>query len=537
MSQGTDLAAPLVVSNSGRWIGNDGSWSTFYVNVGTPPQYFHVFPNFNGQTIYVPIDKDCEPDRMNITDCGGQRGVEIFNSRPSLGFHKNVSSTWDERGIYRMGLGVNLGLTGNAYYGYDTFGLGTNSAANATKIEKLAVAAYATPDFWVGQLGLNPFPIVMGETERPHSFLARLKEEGKIPSLSFGYQAGAIYRYTKVPGSLVLGGYDRSLQSKKILTAPSTIDTIVGVQSISSKFSNGTSTNLLNTGITATIDTNTQSIWLPRLVCDSFASALGLTYFEAADRYVLTDTVRAALLASAPTFSFAIGTSVSGGETINIDIPYAAFDLQAGYPIFGTRTNYFPLRRAANDSQFSLGRVFLQEVYMSVDWERDIFNISQAVFNSPPLAPDFVTIEPKNRTNILIPRPLPTNKTLSAGAIAGIVVGALALLALIAGLAWWIYRRKPKAKTDTETSQALPVDEKKGPDDFGPEVADKPPAETRTNLELEGRMVEEMYAPLGHHEMHDGSKPPEQQTEIVEVDSQSPIYELPSPDHEAMRRS
>jgi hypothetical protein len=131
---------------------------------------------------------------MSITDCGVQRGVEIFQSQPSPGFQKNQSTTWSEIGIYRMGLGANLGLTGNAYYGYDNFGLGGSPSSNTTELAKLAVAAYATPDFWVGQLGLNMFPIIVGETERPHSLLARLKDEGKIPSLSFGYQAGAPYR-------------------------------------------------------------------------------------------------------------------------------------------------------------------------------------------------------------------------------------------------------------------------------------------------------------------------------------------------------
>jgi hypothetical protein len=93
-----------------------------------------------------------------------------------------------------MGLGVNLGLGGNAYFGYDNFGMGSSQDHNETKVEQLAVAAYGTPDFWVGQLGLSMFPIIVGETERPHSLLARLKEEGKVPSLSFGYQAGAPYR-------------------------------------------------------------------------------------------------------------------------------------------------------------------------------------------------------------------------------------------------------------------------------------------------------------------------------------------------------
>lgn len=152
---------------------------------------------------------------MNITDCGGQRGVEVFQSKRSLGFQTNASSTWHQAGTYRMGLGANLGLTGNAYYGYDNFGFGSSKSSDNVEVEKLAAAVYATPDLWIGQLGLSMcsdpevvahaytdrisffvgmFPIIMGDQEKPHSLMARLKEEGRIPSFSFGYQAGSPYR-------------------------------------------------------------------------------------------------------------------------------------------------------------------------------------------------------------------------------------------------------------------------------------------------------------------------------------------------------
>ncbi|KAF2035880.1 acid protease [Setomelanomma holmii] len=528
MSQG-GLPAPLVVPNSGRWLGNDGSWSTFYAHVGTPPQYFHVLPSFNGQTLYVPIDQDCSPERMNIIDCGGQRGVEVFQSRPSPGFQKNVSSSWKELGIYRLGLGTNLGLSGNAYFGYDSFGMGSNQGNSDTKVEQLAVAAYATADFWVGQLGLSMFPIIVGETEQPHSLLARLKDEGKIPSLSFRYQAGAPYRFTKVPGSIILGDYDRTHHSNKTLLVPSTLDVIVGLQKITSTFPNRTTSTLLSTGIVATINTNVQDIWLPASVCDTIASTLGLTYFDAAQRYVLTDTAHTALQNTPPTLSFTIGTSASGGDTITINIPYAAFDLQARYPIFGTQTNYFPLRRAANDTQYTLGRAFLQEVYISVDWERDVFNISQAVFASPPLPLDVVTVEPKNRTDSLVPRPGQARSSkLSPRAIAGIAVGVLVLMGMIAGLGWWMYRRRRAARREDGLAQTLQTDEKKDPGNQAPKAVEKSP---RTDLDLEGRMVPEIYAPVGEkHELQgaESEKRDEQVMEVVEADVGSPVYELPS---------
>lgn len=123
--------------------------------MGTPPQAFQVLPSINGQTLYVPADEDCAPERMNITDCGGQRGVEIFQSERSLGFQKNASSTWQLDGIYRMGLGTNLGLAGNAYYGSDVFGFGTEKPSDGFEFQNMTVAAYADRDLWVGQLGLS----------------------------------------------------------------------------------------------------------------------------------------------------------------------------------------------------------------------------------------------------------------------------------------------------------------------------------------------------------------------------------------------
>lgn len=160
--------------------------------MGTPPQSFHVLPNFKGQTLYVPIEDDCE--RMNITDCGGRRGIEIFQSRPSPGFQKNKSETWEELGTYRIGISTQLGLTGNALYGYDSMSPASGGSKETPKLERQAVAAFASFDFWLGVLGLSMFPMNMSETEQPRSFLSALKEDDIIPSLSFGYQAGAPYR-------------------------------------------------------------------------------------------------------------------------------------------------------------------------------------------------------------------------------------------------------------------------------------------------------------------------------------------------------
>ena len=86
-------------------------------------------------------------------------------------------------------------MGGNTLYGYDTAGISLSSGAgdNIT-LDHQAVSAYASPDSWLGHLGLSHFAITVNETERPSSVLQVMKDRNLIPSLSFGYQAGAAHR-------------------------------------------------------------------------------------------------------------------------------------------------------------------------------------------------------------------------------------------------------------------------------------------------------------------------------------------------------
>lgn len=339
--------------------------------------------------------------------------------------------------------------------------------------------------------------------------------------------------FTRVAGSLLLGGYDRSRHSNVTLLAPLAPNVIVGVQSISMTSAKGVTTNLLSNGIKMTIDTSTPDIWLPVAVCDQFALALGLTYFQEVDHYIVNETTRAALRSSSPTFTFVIGTSTSGGSTVTIEIPYGDLDLQATYPIFGTPTYYFPLRRAANESQFTLGRAFLQEVYLSVDWERNVFNISQAVFNSPPLPLDVVTIEPTDKVARIIPQSKQSDSTLSTGAIVGIAIGALCLTVL-AAFGWWKYscrqKRKRDAGSQSEEARNIATDGKEESSTHTG-LFKQQESDIKTDLELEGQPVREMYASYENYGStkynHTGNF-----AELVEADSVMPIHELPVPIHE-----
>lgn len=116
-------------------------------------------------------------------------------------------------------------------------------------------------------------------------------------------------------------------------------------------------------------------------------------------------------------------------------------DLEASYPICPNATSYFPIRRAANNSQCTLGRAFLRDAYVVADYERSNFSIHQVVFDSQ--AQNIVAIHAPNST--LIDTSPKKHKFLSAGAITGIVIGAVATVALLGPLAWFFCcGKKPK---------------------------------------------------------------------------------------------
>ncbi|KAF2469283.1 acid protease, partial [Lindgomyces ingoldianus] len=441
------------VEPSGSWLGNDGSWSPFVIQVGTPAQNFSVLPATNGQNTWVPIADDCQ--NLNTTNCGASRGVFPFHNAQSPGFQTNLSLTWKPIGLFELGQNSNLGFTGNGLSGYDIVGFVSDNDSSATYIDQQPVTAYATPNFWLGQMGLSIRRMNFRQDEHPNSFLTNLRDRGVIPSLSFGYTAGAPYRKSfQYLQSLTLGGYDQSRTSPKPLSIPISSDTdrplTVGLQNILVTNSlNGTLTLSGNTGFLVPIDSSIPELWFPQSICDNFAKAFGLQYHEPSTRYIISDGIREQLRQLSPTLTFVIGTGVVEGQTTTIDIPYSAFDLQAGYPIFATTVSYFPIRRAANDSQYMIGRVFLQETYLGVDFERKYFNLSQAVFGTPMPAPDIVTIYSTNSTSNSTAKPNTPNGQAAArlpvGAIAGIAVGIIVVVVLLVlALVWCIWFRSRK---------------------------------------------------------------------------------------------
>lgn len=273
--------------------------------------------------------------------------------------------------------------------------------------------------------------------------------------------------------SLTLGGYDTNRFVEHNVTfnlnAGKQLLTYLNDISVSSSGTSNewtTPVQLLSTAdqVSAIIDSSTPYLWLPPTVCQRFAQTLGLTYNNSLNLYTFDGNAsrRDTLVTSQLSFDFTLADVSSTPSTVTITLPYAAFDLRLTYPAipntsFGdadATKYYFPLRQAANDAQFTIGRVFLQEAYLITDYERNTFSVHQAIHPTDSvnnqsivdiLPPDHsaFTGNPKGRSD----------STLSTGAIAGIVVGVLA--GVLASAIFFICRRKRQNAPDKEFEKPL----------------------------------------------------------------------------------
>lgn len=425
---------------------------------GTPPQSFHVLPSTKGSESWVPLPEGCTS--TDPSNCPVLRGVQPFNGNPPSGFLINQSTTWDEQGLYAIQLETALNYEANGHYGKDVLALnGGNGSSNGVSLANQLVAGIAAKDYLLGVLALGIQPTSFSSSSTPvKTFMEQLKYNKLIPSLSYGYTAGASYQQKGVLGNLILGGYDSSRFKADTTThsfsfgASDANPLKVGVQSIvADNTLVGTTSFSVNAGHLSVIDSTIPHIWLPRAICDKMEAAFGLTYDNQSDLYTVNDTMHAQLQALNPSITFKIGdTAYDNGNGTNIRLPYGAFDLKVGWPTYSEDVNYFPIRRANNDTQYTLGRTLLQEAYVVVDYERRNFSLHQTTFSSPLPASRIVTIHANDY-------PSASNTGISTGAIAGIAVAAVVGILAIAALIWFLRKRKEKNRTPELDGNGKPI--------------------------------------------------------------------------------
>ena len=250
-----------------------------------------------------------------------------------------------------------------------------------------------------------------------------------------------------VSGSLTLGGYDASRFTPNNITfnfdSDDSKSLTVALQEITVSNALTGTLNALSLGIISLIDSAVPAIWLPQKVCDQFEEAFGLTYDNETQFYLVNDTVHQKLLQLKPTIRFRISDTLADSNNVEIELPYAAFDLQAKYPYYNNTVNYFPIRRAANETQQVIGRTFLQEAYIIANYEEGNFKVTQAVSaEGKPSRIVPINNSTKGNENVTLSTSTPHPHTVSTGVIVGLAVGLTFVCAFIIGLTVFFLRRR-----------------------------------------------------------------------------------------------
>lgn len=304
------------------------------------------------------------------------------------------------------------------------------------------VDVFVTDEFYVGSFGLSPQSInITSENDQFPSVVGSLRQQGLISSTSWGYLAGASYYSYPISafGSLTFGGYDSSrFNVASNLTLAGGSDPyrpfLLGIESIASD-----DNSLLLEPIITALDSLVTQIWLPISACEAFESAFGLVWNDTYELYLLDDNQHSALVAKNASITFTLSTG-NGNSTdrLNITLPYAAFDLRASPPLAGNATfYYFPLKQAANETQYTLGRTLLQEVYVLADYDRGLITLYEAVYPDSSVQSNIVAICPPG-SNTCNASSQSNPQKVSTGAIVGIVIGAI-LVCL--GIGIWIIKK------------------------------------------------------------------------------------------------
>lgn len=155
---------------------------------------------------------------------------------------------------------------------------------------------------------------------------------------------------------------------------------VLGLQTITVEGLNSTraKSDLLSEPIVIFVDAGVSHIWLPESAFREFEDKFGLVWDQSQNLYMVNDTQHEALKHQQAEICFNFGLNRASISSYPICLPYAAFDLELtpDYPGFSDTRHYFPLRRASNVTQYTLGRAFLQESYLIADYERRSFTLN-----------------------------------------------------------------------------------------------------------------------------------------------------------------
>lgn len=419
----------------------------------------------------------------------------------------------------------------------------------------------------VGTLGLGVAPrgIRLNGSD-PVGVLRALKENGVIGYEGFGLHMGSV-RHNQ-PGSLVLGGYDKNRALGQVgtfrfmgedLPYMFLVDVLLGNQlpGASSGLVGGSIWQRPNESLpdgegehsatfvrqalggkegTAIVVPNpaVPYIYLPQGICEAVADRLPLVYNEKLNLHTwdMKSPAYEKLMKSSAYMAFVLSDSMA--RNLTIKVPFQLLNLTLESPLVYEPTPYFPCQ-SLDPVQYgfcTFGRAFLQAAFFGVDYERNVTYLAQAPgpIMEQRVVKEFSFSGEGMETNDIAQfegswlgvweAGEDQGSLLSTGAIAGIVVGAVAGVG-VSGFAVW---RLLMGRGSERLSSAPTLVEKM--DDTT--SCEKVEMDTERDVaELGVKTAQDMGGQGAVHEASDlGKVPPERRKEVP--DSKPEWVELPA---------
>jgi hypothetical protein len=261
----------------------------------------------------------------------------------------------------------------------------------------------------------------------------------------------------------------------KFLTGTATrAELLVSVTSFGMQYRITNAPAAYNESFDAIIDSTLPYLFLPTPACEWLARQLSLKWDSVTGLYTINQTSLDSNRDNIDAFTISLGPISQGtsdssiNDTVVIKFPYDAFNATATWTwAWPEPQHIFPIRRAPSSTAI-LGRPFFQEAYVSADYERNVFNVSQAAPQTSITGSKIVNLY--NDTSLAEIHSNHSSK-LSAGAIVGIAVGGLIVLLIIAALLWFFCVKKKEPEPSSEKPE--PMDVKDPIESPRPDVLDR----------------------------------------------------------------
>lgn len=496
----------LLVTSSAKSYGPDGPWNAFSLRIGSnsgQPIDVYMGGPFSSAIISADIcnfaNNTAKASCPARDDGGGVYNAGLSNTANT----DAIKTTQDGSVSLSYGAGDLLKLTGSTKVMTDRMVIGDGllqQSVRNTSINRIVQATHTLPGG--GTYDLQVSFLSMGASDLIQTFtnpggpsinatipVNQLAANGATGSRSWGMHIGSAL--LNQPGSLIIGGYDRS----RVASDPATFDIknggdlevvlqniTFGVMEGASPWDSTPEGNMLtsdavtnspaaNSQISVRLSAVPPYLYLPQNTCNEMAKYIPVTFAPSFGLYLWNT--------SDPKFSLIVNSTAyvqfgfsyrGGGYLIKIPMKLLALELESPFPVT-KMTTYFPCRPTTGVSPvYYLGRSFLQGAFLGLSWTTNKFWLAQApgpamtTSDIYDINPDDATIAAMANVNweaswtgvLAIDKTSTSGSGTSntpastggshTGAIVGGVVGGLAGLLVVAGAVFFIIRgRKQKA--------------------------------------------------------------------------------------------